>query len=108
MIREIATDEPAGIAGNAGRLGRGEQQQPGILDASGGEHEPVRADRQVVPVERADLDRRAGRARHAGSRDRGVQHQIDALRPLESLTIAKAEVLDLDVKDLVGEGRVPG
>ena len=108
MIGEIATDEPAGIAGNAGRLGGGEQQEPGILDASGGEHEPVRADRQVVPVERADLDRRAGRALQTGSRDRGVQHQVDVLRPLESLTIAMAEVLDLDVKDLIGEGGIPG
>lgn len=105
MIGEIATDEPAGIAGSPARLAGGKQQEAGILDASGGEHEVVGADRQVVTVERADLDRRAGRALQTGARDRGVQPQVNILRPLESFTIAMAEVLDADVKD---EGGIPG
>jgi len=108
MIAEVAADQPGGIAGGAGRLVGGEQQEPGILDPSGGEHEPVRADRQLAPAQRADLDCGTDSAFHAESHDRGVQHQVDGPRPLEPLTIAIAEVLGPDVKDLVAEPGIPG
>src|SRR5690606_3782682 len=54
VVHEIAADQVAVVAQSRGRDIVGQQQQPCVLDAAGGEHEVAGSDVAAAPVGGAD------------------------------------------------------
>jgi hypothetical protein len=108
MIREVPADQSVGISRGCLRRLRGEQEEPGILDATGGEHETVSADGEFVTQKRADPNFRARSLLDAEIPDGSVQYHVDVFRLLQLREVAMREVLRLNMEYLIAEPRVPG